>query len=118
MEEPLLDEALHARMANIRMRPKLHGRIGVAAQGLNYGGRRRAANPNEGEDGGGKKMSARNASADEEESEVAGRAWRKIGKPPVLKRGRRKANRPPRFACRPIPSKLSHRFCPTMRACH
>jgi hypothetical protein len=59
MEEPLLDEALHARMANIRMRPWLHGRIGVAAQGLNYGGRRRAANPNEGGDGSGKKCECR-----------------------------------------------------------
>jgi hypothetical protein len=75
VEEPLLDEALHVRMANIGARPRLHGRIEVAARGLSYGRRRRAANPNEGSDGGGKKTSARNTSADDEEGEVAGCAW-------------------------------------------
>jgi hypothetical protein len=62
-------------MANIRMRPWLHERIGVATQGLNYGRRRRVVNPNEGGDDSGKKMSTRNASADDKEGEVAGLAW-------------------------------------------
>jgi hypothetical protein len=41
-------------------------------------------NPNEGGDNGDKKTSARNASTDDEEGEVAKLAWRKIGETPCI----------------------------------
>jgi hypothetical protein len=66
------------------------------------------ANPNEGGDGGDKKTSIRNTSADDEEGEVAGCAWRKTRETPIFKKGRQKANRPLRFTHCPVPSKLSH----------
>jgi hypothetical protein len=81
----------------------------VVARGLSYSGRRRTANPNEGGDVGGKKTSGRNTSEDDEEGEVVGHAWQKIGETHVFKRGRQKVNCLPRFVRHPIPSKPSHR---------
>jgi hypothetical protein len=81
----------------------------VAARGLSCGERRRAPNPNEGDDGGSKKTSRRNVSEDDEEGEVAGACMVKTGETPVFKKGRRKVNCPPRFVRRPVPSKSSHR---------
>jgi hypothetical protein len=75
------------------------------------------ANPNEGGDGGDKKTSIRNTSADDEEGEVVGCAWQKTRETPIFKKGRRKVNRPPRFTHCPVPSKLSH-CSAQLRPCH
>jgi hypothetical protein len=63
----------------------------------------------EGGDSNSEKTSARNMSADDEEGEITGRVWRKIGETPIFKRRKRKVNHPARFARHPVPFKPSHR---------